>query len=198
MRPAVFLDRDGTLIEHVHYLADPKDVRLLPGAAEALRHLAEAGFALVLVTNQSAIGRGLLTVKGLEAVQAELDRQLSEVGASLDDWRYSPVVPKSKDRRRVEDPDRKPGPGMLRKSASDLSLDVGRSWMIGDMISDVLAGKNAGCLSTILVRTGSHDEADEHDPAADHVVNDLAAAADLILGHRDTRDRSPKTSRSET
>ena len=92
-RPAVFLDRDGTLIEHVHYLSDPALVRLLPGAAEALRRLRRAGFACVLVTNQSAIGRGMLTEERLDQIHAEMNRQLAAEGATLDAIYYCPDAP---------------------------------------------------------------------------------------------------------
>jgi len=181
LRRAVFLDRDGTLIRHVPYLTDPADVALLPGAAEAVRRLRARGYACVLVTNQSAIGRGMLTVEGLHDVHAELVRQLDEAGTALDDWRFCPSVPSSSDRSEVDDEHRKPGPGMLLESARELALDLSRSWMIGDMISDVLAGRNAGCLGSILVRSGSHRPEDESHPAVDHVADDLGTAADMIL-----------------
>src|SRR5262249_52308905 len=116
-RSAVFLDRDGTLIEHVPYLSDPKLVRLLPGAAEALIRLRRAGFACVLVTNQSAIGRGMLTEDGLAEIHAELHRQLAAAGATLDGTYYCPHAPSGDDRTVVECEDRKPGPGMLRRAS---------------------------------------------------------------------------------
>ena len=149
-RPAVFLDRDGTVIEHVHYLSDPARVRLLPGAAEALRRLRRAGFARVLVTNQSAIGRGMLTEDRLEEIHAELERQLAASGATLDGIYYCPDAPSGDDRTVVEHSDRKPGPGMLLRAADELGLDLDASWMVGDMISDVLAGHNAGCRSILV------------------------------------------------
>ena len=186
-RPAVFLDRDGTLIEHVPYLSDPALVRLLPGAAETLKRLRHAGFACVLVTNQSAIGRGMLTEDRLDQIHAELHRQLAAAGASLDAIYYCPDAPSSDDRTLVESRDRKPGPGMLLRAAADLNLDLGSSWMIGDLVSDVLAGLNAGCRS-ILVESGQTSPA-----AADALVNrsfvapDLAAAAVLILTDRGAR-----------
>ena len=152
-RPAVFLDRDGTLIEHVHYLSDPALVRLLPGAAEALKRLRRAGFARVLVTNQSAIGRGMLTEERLDQIHTEMNRQLAACGATIDAIYYCPDAPAGDDRTVVENPDRKPGPGMLLRAAADLKLDLGASWMVGDLISDVLAGLNAGCRS-ILVESG--------------------------------------------
>jgi D-glycero-D-manno-heptose 1,7-bisphosphate phosphatase len=176
----VFLDRDGTLVEHVHHLTDPADVRLLPGAGDAVRRLRERGYACVLVTNQSVVGRGLLTVEGLGRVHAELVRQLAREGAALDDWRWCATVPATGDRSVVEDPDRKPGPGMLLASARALSLDLPRSWMVGDMVSDTLAGRAAGC-RTVLLRTGLHDARAAADPSVDHVCDDLSAAASLIV-----------------
>ena len=125
-RPAVFLDRDGTVIEHVHYLSDPALVRLLPGAAEALRRLRRAGFARVLVTNQSAIGRGMLTVERLDQIHAEMDRQLAASGATLDGIYYCPDAPAGDDRTVVEHSDRKPGPGMLLRAADESGAGPGR------------------------------------------------------------------------
>ena len=182
MKPAVFLDRDGTIIEHVHYLDDPKHVRLLPGAAAAIRALRAAGFVCVMVTNQSAIGRGRLTARRLEQVHDEVFVQLRRQRAELDGVYFCPVVPTTDDRTVVEHPDRKPGPGMLLRAARELNLDVSRSWMVGDALSDVCAGRNAGCLGTILVRTGvGAAAAVAVDGAADHVVDDLSEAAGLIV-----------------
>ena len=180
-RAAIFLDRDGTVIEHVHYLSDPALVRLLPGAAEALRRFRRAGFARVLVTNQSAIGRGILTIDRLDEIHAEMNRQLAADGATIDAIYYCPDVPAGDDRTLVENPERKPGPGMLLRAAADLNLDLGASWMVGDLISDVLAGQNAGCRS-ILLESGQ--TAPEEAQALNRqflTASALAAAADLIL-----------------
>jgi D-glycero-D-manno-heptose 1,7-bisphosphate phosphatase len=181
VRRAVFLDRDGTLIELVHHLADPAKVRLLPRAAAAVRALRDEGYACVLVTNQSAVGRGLLTLGGLRDVHAELERQLREEGTELDGFYFCPVEPEQDDPTVIEHPDRKPGPGMLLRAASELELDLGRSWMIGDTLSDLLAGRNAGCLGTVLVRTGYGQKLGDHRGAADHVSEDLWAATELVL-----------------
>ena len=107
----------------------------------------------MLVTNQSAIGRGMLTEERLEEIHDEMNRQLAAAGAALDAIYYCPAAPAGDDRTVVECPDRKPGPGMLLRAAGELGLDLAASWMVGDMISDVLAGLNAGCRS-ILVQTG--------------------------------------------
>ena len=181
-RPAVFLDRDGTIIEYVHYLGDPARVRLLPAAAGALRRLREAGFALVVITNQSAIGRGMITVEQYEAVDAEVRRQFFKEGVTFDGVYYCPEVPDVDDPTVVTHVDRKPGPGMLLRASLDLGLDPSRSWMIGDMLSDVLAGRNAGCKGSLLVLTGK-GVADEGPSGVSYgVVDDLSAAADAILG----------------
>jgi len=186
LQPAVFLDRDGTLIEHVPYLDDPALVRLLPGAAEALKRLRRAGFALVLVTNQSAIGRGMLTENRLDEIHTELNRQLAASGVTVDGIYYCPVAPDGIDRTMIEHPDRKPGPGMLLQSTADLKLDLAASWMVGDLISDVLAGLNAGCRS-ILVKSGQALPGDTESLAGRAlVVSDLAAAADSILADSGT------------
>ncbi len=183
LRRAVFLDRDGTLIEHVHYLSDPAHVRLLPGAAQALTRLRRAGFVSVLVTNQSAIGRGMITEARLHEIHVEMNRQLAEQGAALDAIYYCPDAPTGDDRTVIENTRRKPGPGMLLQAATEIGLDLASSWMVGDLISDVLAGLNAGCRS-ILVASGQtmhsghgdHSSTDSYSTAAD-----FAAAVEVIL-----------------
>ena len=183
-RPAIFLDRDGTVIEHVHYLSDPAMVRLLPGAAAALTRFRRAGFTCVLVTNQSAIGRGMFTAERLDEIHTEMSRQLAACGATIDSIYYCPDVPNGDDRTVMENTDRKPGPGMLLHAAADLKLDLGASWMIGDLVSDVLAGENAGCRS-VLLESGQTSPEDAR-ALADRFVtaSDLMTAADLILADR--------------
>jgi histidinol-phosphate phosphatase family protein len=178
---AVFLDRDGTLIEHAHYLSDPALVKLLPGAAEALKRFRLAGFVRVLVTNQSAIGRGILTEDRLGQIHTEMNRQLAAHGAVIDAVYYCPDTPAGDDRTVVENPDRKPGPGMLLRAAADLKLDLGTSWMVGDLISDVLAGQNAGCRSILLESGQTAPEEAQTLAGRFLTAPDLAAAADLIL-----------------
>ncbi len=184
-RPAVFLDRDGTIVEQVHYLSDPEKVRLLPGAGEALRQLRGAGYALVAITNQSAIGRGMITVGQYEAVNAAMARQLGDEGVALDAVYYCPETPTGDDRTAITHGDRKPGPGMLIRASKDLGLDLKASWMVGDMISDALAGINAGCRGSILVETGKGiAEGEAGAVEGTPIVADLPAAADMILGTR--------------
>src|SRR5690606_28796756 len=130
-RPAAFLDRDGTLIVEREYLADPEGVEFTPGAVGALRRLQQAGYALVLVTNQSGIGRGLYTLADFQAVQARIEKQLAAEGVVLDGVYYCPHHP---------DEDcscRKPGLALFRQAAMELDLDLERSVYIGDRVRDV-------------------------------------------------------------
>ncbi|MER6331789.1 HAD family hydrolase [Streptomyces sp. NPDC001034] len=146
-RPAVFLDRDGTLTEARHYPTRPSDLVLQPGIGPWLRTLREThGAALVVVTNQSGLARALFTDRDLEAMHRHLRDELARVGVELDGIYTCPhhvdgVVPELT--RRC--PCRKPEPGMLLRAATDLCLDLARSWMIGDFATDVEAGHRAGC-----------------------------------------------------
>lgn len=180
MRRAAFLDRDGTIIEHVHLLTQPSQVRLIAGAADAIKNLQSLDYACIIVTNQSVIGRGLLTEAGLTDVHNEMHRQLAEHGIRLDGVFFCPAAPTTTDRTVIEHHDRKPGPGMLQKAAREMLLDLPRSWIIGDMHSDMLAGRNAGLRGTILVRTGQGDRVDPNDPSVDYVATDLLEASRLI------------------
>ena len=206
-RAAVFLDRDGTLIEQVHYLSDPARVRLLPATAPALRRLRAAGYACVVVTNQSAIGRGMLTEAVLQQIHDEMNRQLSAEGVAVDAIYHCPEAPAGDDRTAIEHGDRKPAPGMLIRAAEELDLDLGSSWMVGDMISDLLAGINARCRGSILVRTGKGlSESEAALDIAYEVADDLADAADTILSrppsagadHDDLSAESPRAASSHT
>jgi D-glycero-D-manno-heptose 1,7-bisphosphate phosphatase len=148
---AIFLDRDGTLIDDPGYLSDPDRVRLIAGAVEALRALRGAGYQLVLVSNQSGIGRGYFSAEQAEAVHRRVVEELEREGVSLDDARYCPHTPD-------EGCDcRKPKPGMLRAAARDLDLDLSASFMIGNASSDVAAGKNAGCRTILLASDAAAD-----------------------------------------
>jgi|SRR5579871_5659519 len=153
-RPAIFLDRDGVLIEDVHYLAAPEQVRLIPGSAEAVAVLNRAGWPVVVVTNQAGVGKGLFPLDAVGAVHDHLTNLLATFGATVEGYYFCPHHPEAEIetyRQRCEC--RKPQPGMLRRAAVELGLDLARSWMVGDRVSDLEAGAAAGC-RTILVRTG--------------------------------------------
>lgn len=181
MRPAVFLDRDNTLIEDPGYLADPNQVRLMPGAAETIRRCKDGGYRVVVVTNQSGLARGLITEAQLREIHDQMETLLKQDQATLDGIYFCPyldgpeaVVPQY----RCDSELRKPKPGMLLKAAEDLDLDLAQSWMIGDSITDVQAGLAAGC-NTILL---SDDLEDLEDVEADYIVDSLPRAVDVVLG----------------
>ena len=146
-RPAVFLDRDGTIIEDTGYLGDPGRVRLLPGAAEAIGRLNRAGMPVVVVTNQSGIARGLLDEAAYQATRVELDRLLASRGARLDAQYHCPHHPEITGPCEC----RKPGLLLYRRAARDLDLDLGASWWVGDRPRDVEAARALGGRG-ILVR----------------------------------------------
>jgi histidinol-phosphate phosphatase family protein len=146
-----------------------------------LKRFRRAGFTRVLVTNQSAIGRGMLTEERLDQIHTEMNRQLAVHGATIDAVYHCPDVPAGDDRTLVENLDRKPGPGMLLRAAADLNLDLGTSWMVGDLISDVLAGQNAGCRSILLESGQTSSQAVQALSGQFFTAPDLAATVELIL-----------------
>ncbi|MBX3734415.1 MAG: HAD family hydrolase [Verrucomicrobiae bacterium] len=185
---AVFLDRDGTLNVERHYLSRPDDFELYPGAGPALRRLADAGFRLFMVTNQSGIGRGRFTWRDLEAVHDRMTALLKEHGVRLDRIYVAPEAPGQPGRLR------KPSPQALWDAREEFGVDLGSSYMVGDKWIDVETGQRAGCAASLLVRTGYGGETARLEAArlretATVVVDDLAAAASWIL------DPSHKTPR---
>jgi len=173
--PAVFLDRDGTLMHEVHYCSDPGQVRLYPGVAEALRRLREAGFRLVIITNQSGIGRGYFTEADYRAVHRELLRQFA---AALPPGEGPLIAAAYHAPDALPSPRRKPAPGMVLEAVRDLGLNPARSWFVGDKAVDVACGRSAGT-RTILVRTGHGGT--QPDAGADFTAPDLVHAAEIIL-----------------
>src|SRR5437764_13928751 len=178
LSPAVFLDRDGTLIEDRHYCSDPKDVKIFPGAPEALRRLKSNGFKIIAITNQSGIGRGLFTLEQYRAVEAEVLRQLSS--EFLDATYFCPDVPGQPSTFR------KPAPGMILKAAQEHRIDLSRSFLVGDKEIDVECAHKAG-VRAIRVKTGPRR--DTSDSTADWVAEDLRAALEVILNPTATMTR---------
>jgi histidinol-phosphate phosphatase family protein len=180
--PAVFLDKDGTLVEDVPYNVDPEQIRLAPGAAEGLAALHEAGYALVVVSNQSGVARGRFAEAALPGVERSLRRLLAAFGVPLAGFYYCPHHPEGTvSAYAVRCVCRKPAPGMLHRAASELGIDLARSWMVGDILDDVEAGRAAGC-RTILIDNGNETEwrtGPGRRPT--RVAADLAEAARLIL-----------------
>jgi D-glycero-D-manno-heptose 1,7-bisphosphate phosphatase len=179
MNAGVFLDRDGTLIVQRHFLKDPDEVELLPGAGPALQRLCDAGFQLFLVTNQSGIGRGLFTLEDVERVHARL---LDLLAPNHVTFQHIYIAPEGPDQ---PSPGRKPSPHFLRVAGKDWGLDLGASYMVGDKLLDLECGWNAGVRRSLLVRTGYGVEVERTAGAAlDRavVVDDMTAAVDWILG----------------
>jgi D,D-heptose 1,7-bisphosphate phosphatase len=145
-RKAVFLDKDGTILEDVPYNVDPAKMRFTDGAAEGLRMLAQAGFLLVVVSNQSGIARGYFPASALEPVLQQLDEMFREAGVELAAFYYCPHLPDGAVPEYSRECDcRKPAPGLILRAANELSLDLNASWTIGDKASDIEAGTRAGC-----------------------------------------------------
>ena len=173
-RRFAILDRDGTLVVERHYLADPEQVELLPGAAGGLRQLAGMGLGLVVVTNQSGIGRGLFGLAQMQSVHERLRELLKAEGVSLDGIYYCPHLPEDGCECR------KPRPGLLNRAASELGFRAAESFVIGDKRCDIELGQSVGA-TTVLVRTGYGAEIEaEGEVQADHVVDDLIQAAVVI------------------
>lgn len=166
---AVFVDRDGTVIWDAGYPRDPGEVAMIPGAAAALAELAENGFKVVVVSNQSGIGRGLVTLEEAGAVHDRFVAVLADLGVEIDGAYYCPHAP---------DEDcacRKPSPELLLRAAEDLDLDVTRSFMVGDKPSDVETGRRAGCATVLLALR------DEPTGDADHVARTWDDVTHAIL-----------------
>ena len=183
-RPAVFLDRDGTIIEDVGFLREVSQIDLLPWSADAIRQLNGAGYVVVVVTNQSGVGRGYFDEAHVLATHAALDAVLTAQGARIDAFYYCPHYPNSADTRYGVVCDcRKPASGLLRRAADDLGLDLSQSWMVGDWWRDVQAGAGAGT-RTILIRTGrsaDHRPEPAEAPQPDAILNNLMEASAWIL-----------------
>lgn len=188
MKPAVFWDRDGTLIEDPGYLDSPDGVVLLPGAADALRRLRDAGFENIVVTNQSGVARGLLDEPTVHRIHDRLQNMLAERGASLDAFYYCPYLNGDEavvEQYRQDSELRKPRPGMLLQAALERKLDLAGSWSVGDNLRDAEAGRAAGC-RTILLSTQAPPPPVGARSAVDFVAGSLQEAVDIILKYTST------------
>ena len=180
-RPAIFLDRDGTINVEVNYLHRIADFALIPGAAEAIKALNQAGLPVILVTNQAGIARGYYKEAAMRALHAHLRDVLAAEGAQIDAIYFCPHHPDYSGPCAC----RKPSPGMLQQAAAEHNIDLARSWLVGDTGSDIGAGHAVSC-RTILVRTGYGAQFEAQlragaEPQPEAVVDDVAAAAAYIL-----------------
>jgi len=175
---AVFFDRDDTLIRNVPYLGDPAGVEVLPGVPEALGRLKAAGFLLLVVSNQSGVGRGLITEAQVAAVNDAMEEQ---IGRGLIGGYYLSYADPSDP---LGTPDRKPSPALLFRAREELGIDLSLSFMVGDKRIDMECGRNAGC-RTAFVRTGTHhSEVAGGEELADFAADDMSAVADWILNRQ--------------
>jgi D-glycero-D-manno-heptose 1,7-bisphosphate phosphatase len=168
--PAVFVDRDGTLMHDADYCSHPSQVKVFAGAAAALRRLKDAGFRIIVITNQSGIGRGFFSEEQYRAVESEVSRQLGN--GLIDATYFCPDAPGQPSKCR------KPAPGMVLQAAREHDVDLSRSFLIGDKEIDAECAHNAG-VRAIRVRTGFDKMTDGS--RADWVAEDLTAAAEIIL-----------------
>ena len=185
MSRAVFLDRDGTIIEEKEYLSRPEHVVIFPGAAEALKRLQDASFKLFIVSNQSGVGRGYFAMADVERVNRRLVEQLAKNGVRIEKIYVAPEAPEQPSRGR------KPSPQFLFDARDEFGIDLSQSYMIGDKLIDLECGWNAGVKKSILVRTGygAEQERASFSKLADAmVVGALAAATEWILAAHNKND----------
>lgn len=184
---AVFLDRDGTIVEDIGYINSPKDLALIPGAVDAIRMLNEAGYKVVVITNQAGVARGLVTEDMLQTIDKTLHKYILSGGAHLDAIYYCPHHPEYgfyPYKQACEC--RKPHPGLIKKAEKDLKIDLSQSYMIGDKATDVEAGSRAGT-KTIFVLTGKGmKEREKLNGKPDHVADNLLEAIQWILKNENT------------
>lgn len=178
---AIFLDKDGTLIEDIPYNVNPALLELTWHAGQALQLLQQLGYAIFVVSNQSGVAKGLFTEAALEPVQQRVASLLAQYGVMLDGFYYCPHSPDGAvNRYAIACTCRKPMPGMLLRAASEHGIDLARSWMIGDILHDIEAGRRAGC-RTVLIDNGNETEWLLSPQRTPHLAApDLYAAAELI------------------
>lgn len=195
-KKAIFLDRDDTLIKDPGYISDPNQVALLDGVPEALQAFRKMGFQLVLVTNQSAVARGIITEQQLQSIHERLDSLLAQQNCQLDNIYYCPYHPDGTvEKYRQTSVDRKPNPGMLLKAAKDMKLNLETSWCIGDRISDIEAGARAGCRTIMISKTSPVSDATADSQKPDFIAVNLREAVNIVKQQqRSERKRSRASS----
>jgi len=179
VRKAVFVDRDGTINEESGYLFRKEECRFIPGALGAIAQLNNAGFPVVVITNQSGIARGYYSADDLEQLHLHMADEIAAAGGRIDGWYYCPHHP-DYPAEAAQCDCRKPLPGLLQRAARELGIDLASSWMIGDKLADISAGVAAGC-QTILVRTGYGSSEALSAPEGQLILDDLGAAATHII-----------------
>lgn len=178
---AVFLDKDGTLIEDVPYNVDPALIRLMPGAADGLQKLHSLGYRLFIISNQSGVARGYFPESALVAVERRLREMFVDIGVTLAGFYYCPHHPQgSVAAYAIPCSCRKPEPGLIHKAARAHQVDLSQSWFIGDKLDDVEAGLHAGCTTVLLRSESNREESHSFEPRPHYITGDLAETARLI------------------
>lgn len=178
---AVFVDKDGTLVHDVPYNADPDRIALMPSAGEGLRLLRAAAYRIVVVSNQSGVARGFFDMTAVEDVERRVRELLASEGVVIDAFAVCPHHPDGVvELYRLECDCRKPKPGLLTRVADDLGIDLERSWMVGDILDDVEAGRRAGCRSVLLDNGHENEWVVTLDRTPDERAADLLEAARVI------------------
>jgi len=193
---AIFLDRDDTIIEDPGYINTPDQVKLLPGAAQALVQLKQMGYKLIVVSNQSGIARGMFTEDDLAQIHARMKELLASEGAYLDQVYYCPYHPEGVIEKYRKDSDlRKPNPGMLLTAAEEMGIDLSQSWMIGNAYHDTTAGKRVGCRTILLnIPPGVVKTPKPTDPSPDFKAVNLKEAANIVKRYnQEPRQQAPAT-----
>lgn len=180
MKRAVFIDRDGTLNEEKEYLFRTEDFAFIPNAPRAIQLLNEAGYLVIVVSNQSGVARGYYTEEDVHLLHRHIASLLEQVGARVDGWFYCPHHPSGRGSYSLPCRCRKPLPGMLLEAAGRFNIDLESSIMIGDKLVDVEAGIAAGC-RPILVRTGYGSKEEQRCPDGIEVYDDLLAAVESLI-----------------
>lgn len=181
-RPALFLDKDGTLLEDVPFNVDPARMRFVDGAGEALAQLAALDVPLFVVSNQAGVALGRFEVARLDDVRERLEAMFAGCGATLTDAYFCPHHPQGSVARYAVACDcRKPRPGLLQRAAREHSVDLQRSWMVGDILDDIEAGKRAGCRSVLVCNGNETEWRPGVFRRADHLVRNLAEAVQLFV-----------------
>jgi D-glycero-D-manno-heptose 1,7-bisphosphate phosphatase len=178
-RRAVFLDRDGTIIEDAGFIGDPRKVRLLPGIAGAIRELNERGFQVLVVTNQSGIARGLLSLDDYRATERRLDELLSAENAAVDGHYFCPHLPELSGPCEC----RKPGTLLYRQAAERFGIDLTQSWWVGDRLRDVLPAITLGGKGILVLTGAGKDEANAASAQGFVTTNDLDTAVQMIVSN---------------
>jgi len=187
MKPAIFMDRDGTIIRETHFLSDIDELKILPGVASALKDLKQKGYLRLVVTNQSGVARGYFDMETVDYIHAEIRRRLKSRGADVEQFYvcpHHPDHPQSSDSQDSVCDCRKPSPGLVRAAAADWDIDLVKSWVIGDKAADIELARNVGCKAA-LVLTGYGKEAEQELKRAgttpDLTVSNFAMAVEEII-----------------